>query len=121
MILIADSGSTKTDWAIVTSGQEPVVINTQGINPVHQSREEIVRILREEFGTKMTEDPDVRRLKSSNILTPQFPYAVYFYGSGVRPEMEPLMTSLLRETFPQADVVEAHSDLLGGCTSSMWS
>ena len=85
MILIADSGSTKTDWAIVTSGQEPVVINTQGINPVHQSREEIVRILREEFGTKMTEDPDVRRLKSSNILTPQFPYAVYFYGSGVRP------------------------------------
>lgn len=113
MILIADSGSTKTDWAIVTSGQEPVVINTQGINPVHQSREEIVRILREEFGTKMTEDPDVRRLKSSNILTPQFPYAVYFYGSGVRPEMEPLMTSLLRETFPQADVVEAHSDLLG--------
>ena len=102
MILIADSGSTKTDWAIVTSGQEPVVINTQGINPVHQSREEIVRILREEFGTKMTEDPDVRRLKSSNILTPQFPYAVYFYGSGVRPEMESLMTSLLRSSFARS-------------------
>jgi hypothetical protein len=47
MILIADSGSTKTDWAIVTSASQPVVLNTQGINPVHQSREEIVRILRE--------------------------------------------------------------------------
>ena len=47
MILIADSGGTKTDWAIVTSASQPVVLNTQGINPVHQSREEIVRILRE--------------------------------------------------------------------------
>ena len=45
MILIADSGGTKTDWAIVTSASQPVVLNTQGINPVHQSREEIVRIL----------------------------------------------------------------------------
>ena len=49
MILIADSGGTKTDWAIVTSASQPVVLNTQGINPVHQSREEIVQILREEF------------------------------------------------------------------------
>ena len=47
MILIADSGGTKTDWAIVTSASQPVVLNTQGINPVHQSREEIVRVLRE--------------------------------------------------------------------------
>ena len=44
MILIADSGSTKTDWALVTDGQHEVVI-TQGINPFHQSREEILRIL----------------------------------------------------------------------------
>ena len=39
--------------------------------------------------------------------------AVYLYCSGVRPEMEPLMQSLLKETFPQASVIEAHSDLLG--------
>ena len=31
MILIADSGGTKTDWAIVTSASQPVVLNTQGI------------------------------------------------------------------------------------------
>ena len=46
-ILIADSGSTKTDWAIVTSLPQPVVLNTQGINPVHQSREEVVNIIRQ--------------------------------------------------------------------------
>ncbi len=85
MILIADSGSTKTDWAIVTSASQPVVLNTQGINPVHQSREEIVRILREEFVGIMGSNPEVQKLRSSAILTPEFPFAVYFYGSGVRP------------------------------------
>ena len=113
MILIADSGSTKTDWAIVTGASQPVVLNTQGINPVHQSRDEIVRILREEFVSLMASNPEVQKLRSSAILTPQFPLAVYFYGSGIRPEMETLMTVLLRETFPQAQIVEAHSDLLG--------
>lgn len=113
MILIADSGSTKTDWAIVTSAGEPVVINTQGINPVHQSREEIVNVLTNEFQTGMSDNPDVRRLKSSGILTPEFPLSVFFYGSGVRPEKEALMEQVLREVFPQAVQVEAHSDLLG--------
>lgn len=113
MILIADSGSTKTDWAIVTGSIQPVVIKTQGINPVHQSREEIVQILREEFIGVMGSTPEVQKLRSAAILTPEFPMAVYFYGSGVRPEMEPLMQSLLQETFPQASVIEAHSDLLG--------
>lgn len=113
MLLIADSGSTKTDWAIVTGASQPVVLNTQGINPVHQSREEIVRILREEFVSLMASNPEVQKLRSSAILTPEFPLAVYFYGSGIRPEMESLMTVLLSETFPQARTIEAHSDLLG--------
>lgn len=113
MILIADSGSTKTDWAIVIGSTQPVVIKTQGINPVHQSREEIVKVLREEFVGVMGSTPEVQKLRSAAILTPEFPMAVYFYGSGVRPEMEPLMQSLLKETFPQASVIEAHSDLLG--------
>lgn len=113
MILIADSGSTKTDWAIVTASHQAVVISTQGLNPIHQSREQIVQVIREEFIGQMGSNADVKRLRSASILTHDFPMAVYFYGSGVRPEMERLMTSLLRELFPQAAVVEAHSDLLG--------
>ena len=68
MILIADSGSTKTDWAIVIGSTQPVVIKTQGINPVHQSREEIVKVLREEFVGVMGSTPEVQKLRSAAIL-----------------------------------------------------
>ena len=102
MILIADSGSTKTDWALVPqcsmfNGQCSIV-NTQGLNPVHQSREDILQILRSEL---------LPQLASSEVTS------VFFYGSGVRPESESLMSHILCEVFPHAETVEAHSDLLG--------
>lgn len=37
MILIADSGSTKTDWCIVFNGTLIKRIGTKGINPFFQS------------------------------------------------------------------------------------
>jgi len=97
MILIADSGSTKTDWALID--KETVIrFNTQGINPVHQKREAILEILHVELLPSM--EPD--EVKS-----------VFFYGSGVRPELEEPMAEVLRGAFPKAKTVEAHSDLLG--------
>ena len=48
MILIADSGSTKTDWALV-SDQSSAVVATQGISPVHQSDAQIRQILTDEL------------------------------------------------------------------------
>ena len=101
MILIADSGSTKTDWALISPSvlsSQLSVLSSQGLNPVHQSRETILQILRSEL---------LPQLDSSEIES------VFFYGSGVRPEMEPVMANLLREVFPQAETIEAHSDLLG--------
>ena len=94
-VLIADSGSTKTDWAFM--GQR---ISTQGINPFHQDEDTIRRILKEELLPQLTSD--IIHLKS-----------VLFYGSGVRPELEEKMQRLLREAFPQAEYIEAHGDLLG--------
>ena len=41
MILIADSGSTKTDWCIVFNGTPIKRMGTKGINPFFQSEEEI--------------------------------------------------------------------------------
>lgn len=41
MILIADSGSTKTDWCIVFNDTPIKRIGTKGINPFFQSEEEI--------------------------------------------------------------------------------
>ena len=95
-ILIADSGSTKTDWTF--QGQ---VFNTQGINPIHMSDQTISDILENELKPQLT-----------SAISHQ-PSAIKFYGSGVRPEQENKMTSLLKEAFPEAEHVEAKSDLLG--------
>ena len=94
-VLIADSGSTKTDWAFM--GRR---VQTQGINPFHQDEDTIRRILKEELLPQLTSD--IRHLTS-----------ILFYGSGVRPELEEKMQRLLQEAFPQAGHVEAHGDLLG--------
>lgn len=96
--LIADSGSTKTDWVLLAGETQACQCRTQGINPFHQSAEEIAGVLRDE-------------------LLPQLPPGVAvsevaFYGSGLRPELQPQMRQLLEEAFPGA-AVQAEGDLLG--------
>ena len=41
MILIADSGSTKTDWCVVENGEFILRFKTRGMNPFFQTEEEI--------------------------------------------------------------------------------
>ena len=97
MKLTADSGSTKTDWVLTDGNNVVGRYHTQGINPVHQSENEILAILNNEL------IPQLLRL----------PLTVHFYGSGVRPELELAMAGVLKTAFPSATAVEAHSDLLG--------
>ena len=94
-ILIADSGSTKTDWSL-TDGQGNVVMTckTQGINPIHMQDDEVLQILK------------------SELILPESPQEVYFYGSGVTEAMKPRMASLLQQAFPGAKV-EAEGDMIG--------
>ena len=94
-VLIADSGSTKTDWAFMGMRMQ-----TQGINPFHQDEDTIRGILKDELLPQLTSD--IRHLTS-----------ILFYGSGVRPELEEKMIRLLAEAFPQTAHIEAHGDLLG--------
>lgn len=96
--LIADSGSTKTDWVVVGEGVIVARIQTQGINPFHQSENAIEKVLREEL---------LPRLPAFRVPPP-----VFFYGSGVRPELKPVLERLLSVTLPVGKT-EAHSDLLG--------
>lgn len=94
-ILIADSGSTKTDWSLTDEqGKVMLTCKTQGINPIHMQDAEILHILCDEL-----------------VLAIQ-PQAVHFYGSGVTEAMKPRMSSLLQQAFPEAKV-EAESDMLG--------
>jgi N-acetylglucosamine kinase-like BadF-type ATPase len=101
MRLIADSGSTKTEWVLIDQGTVKGRFKTQGINPCHQSEEAILTILRDEL------------LLPCNFVEVQ---QVFFYGSGVRPELELKMRNLLQAVFPTANI-EAQSDLLGAAHS----
>jgi N-acetylglucosamine kinase-like BadF-type ATPase len=46
MILVAESGSTKTRWCTITKQRIDFVVNTPGINPLLMSNEEIQGIIR---------------------------------------------------------------------------
>lgn len=94
-ILIADSGSTKTEWALVDA--EGAVLSscaTQGINPVHMSDDAVLAVL------------------CGELSLPHSPQEVYFYGSGVTEALRPRMVALLQRAFPDA-MVQAESDMLG--------
>lgn len=94
-ILIADSGSTKTDWALIDDqGNVTMTCKTQGINPFHLKDDEILHILQEE------------------LVLPEPPSEVYFYGSGVTDAMQPRMNSLLQQAFSNAKA-DAQSDMIG--------
>lgn len=116
MILIADSGSTKTDWVVAAEGRLVGRCTTQGINPFHQSESQISDVLRQELL------PQVLSIAAGHSVGGSVAShadeaggsirQVLFYGSGVTSELEPLMERQLQAVFPQA-VIEARSDLYG--------
>lgn len=97
MFLIVDSGSTKTDWCLADNGKIAQCISTQGINPFHQSEEEISHIIGEEL---------VPQIKTDVAQ-------IFFYGSGCREELCPNVERVLRRHFPYATTVSVANDLLG--------
>ena len=97
MILIADSGSTKTDWAVVDDGRMVASMATQGINPFHQDTDNIVAVIETELLPKMG---DI------------YPEEIYFYGSGCREDKVEMMCSILGRAFPHCARIEAQGDLL---------
>jgi N-acetylglucosamine kinase-like BadF-type ATPase len=98
MILIADSGSTKTDWAAVEEGKIISRIQTKGMNPFFQTEEEMTKEL-------------------ENVLLPQLEQklvtSAYFYGAGCTVEKSPIVAEVLRRTLKITQNVEVHSDMLG--------
>ncbi|MBQ7539895.1 MAG: ATPase [Bacteroidaceae bacterium] len=97
-ILIADSGSTKTDWLLHIEGGEDVRVSTQGINPYYLSQQQMREILSDELWPQLQE-------KTENVG------AVCFYGAGCRKDVAHLLEEVLRD-FLSAPYVEVHSDML---------
>ena len=105
MILIADSGSTKTTWCLLSKEEKnPIYIETVGINPNYLTKTSISTIL-------------------ENELLPLLPFQgekiqkVYFYGSGCSTvQKQAIIQESLLAITPNADVIAEH-DLLGAAIS----
>lgn len=96
MILIADGGSTKTEWCIANKGQQMQRVTTKGMNPYFQSEEEI--------------NSAIRSTLLPELLTATFD-AIYFYGAGCLPEKIPMMRRALGKHL-KAKTIDVNSDIL---------
>ena len=101
MRLIADSGSTKTDWCLtnVQCSGPTAVCATQGINPFHQS------------------SSDIRQILTSELVPQLPPQAVVdeicFYGAGCTKEKSVIVAEALRAIFALCPHIFVGSDMLG--------
>ena len=97
MILIADSGSTKTDWVLHNGTDIVARVKTQGLNPTQQSAEDIYGILLAELAGQIKTDA---------------PETIYFYGAGCAYETaNNRMEAALKKIFRTNDI-HINSDLL---------
>ncbi len=102
MILLADSGSTKTHWCLMAANGECSDIFTDGINPFYQTSDAIKNSIANQLL------PQIGRLMWVGPVTD-----IYFYGAGCTPEKIPNLVYALKAVFKQAEVVEVYSDMMG--------
>ncbi len=97
MILIADGGSTKTDWRLIKEGREYKQIQTSGFNPYLVGSDEIEEILWKEL------QPYI----DNNAVS-----AVYYYGAGCStPVKIMIVETAFEKIFTSAKLYISH-DLL---------
>jgi N-acetylglucosamine kinase-like BadF-type ATPase len=97
--IIADSGSTKTDWYLGATATDGRHLASPGLNPFFATSDEIFHTVDATF-------------PSALLPHPELVAEVHFYGAGCTPEMIPLMEQALRRKFTQASL-HVESDLLG--------
>ncbi|WP_242923716.1 hypothetical protein [Pontibacter liquoris] len=102
MILIADSGSTKTDWRLMDTNGVLEQVYTAGINPQYLEADQIYTIFEDEL---------LPNLKEKN------PTVIYYYGAGCSsPERNLRVEQALRKAFPNSNPHVDH-DLLAAARS----
>jgi len=98
-MLIADSGSTKTDWRLVQTDGSSRAIQTNGFNPYYQTTEQITTALQDQL---------LPELKNATVD------AAFFYGAGCSgPTVNYKIEDALRAILPNLTTVEVNSDMLG--------
>ncbi len=96
MIIVADGGSTKIDWRVISGKHDVVALQTKGINPYHLTRDQIDA----ELGT--IDFPEAEGVT-----------AVYFYGAGIASDQaRQFMEKGLQNRFGSSCRVMVGDDLL---------
>lgn len=97
MILIADGGSTKTNWCLVTNDEKKVYFNTEGYNPYFVSEAYITKSLNENLPVDLEKDKITE---------------VNFYGAGCSTdEMRAHVQRAMQLVFTKATVNIGHDML----------
>ncbi len=102
MILIADSGSTKTDWRIIAGDGSIQQLKTEGLNPYYQSSAEIAQTIKEDL--------------IPHIIAPIS--TIHFYGAGcANLEKNAVVKDALQKNFENC-TIEINSDLLAAARAT---
>lgn len=101
MILIVDSGSTKTEWKVIRNGIAGSSVFSTGINPYFLTMDDIVRLLGNELGGLSGSHPD----------------EIFFYGTGCNSESKNEIVRKALQKFFSSPGIFVGSDLLGAARS----
>ncbi|MGZ3865436.1 MAG: hypothetical protein ACXVC6_09380 [Bacteroidia bacterium] len=100
MILLADSGSTKTTWVLLSDDKKMTEAATQGFNPYFQTSRIIEDAVRNELSKEI-----LANAKEKNLV-------VYYYGAGCSSDDKvKTVKTALQNVFVNANV-SVHHDLL---------
>ncbi|MFT6479982.1 MAG: glucosamine kinase [Spirosomataceae bacterium] len=98
MILLAESGSTKTDWRLLSGSITEIAVKTDGINPYFQGKDQIVRLLKEQLEPNLV----------VNAIT-----EIYYYGTGITDDSKRhIVSGALRKVFTNAKEIIIESDVV---------
>jgi N-acetylglucosamine kinase-like BadF-type ATPase len=99
MILVADSGSSKTDWLLQLKDGEVKQFRTAGLNPYFLTEKEIAKIIQEQAVDMIAYAADITE--------------IYFFGAGCSsPDRHEIVSNAISQFFPKS-YISVDSDLLG--------
>jgi glucosamine kinase len=99
MILIADSGGSKTDWSVLDQGNLIASISTAGLNPYFVDQAIVAQAITEEL---LPAIPDPENISQ-----------VFFYGAGCSgDDQKEIIRMGLKKHFSHSDI-EVFSDMIG--------
>ncbi len=102
MILVADSGSSKTDWRLIQQNGKIKPFESKGLNPYFNTESNIIAVL----------DNTFEGIEHSKVEV------IYFYGSGCSSlESKEIVKQALKKVFTAANIHVFH-DLLGSARAA---